>query len=51
MRVRNYVTLGDVCEKGSSNIAQKDLEQCDGEYPVFGASGWIKNVSFFSQEK
>lgn len=51
MRVKSYVTLGDVCEKGSSNIAQKDLEQIEGEYPVFGASGLIKHINFYIQEK
>lgn len=51
MRVKSYVTLGDVCEKGSSNIAQKDLEQIEGEYPVFGASGLIKHINFYTQEK
>ena len=45
------VRLGDVCEKGSSNIAQKDLEGHDGDYPIYGASGFIKNVDFFKQNK
>ena len=44
------VTLGDVCVKASSNIAQKDLNGDVGEYPIYGASGFIKNVSFFHQE-
>lgn len=47
MRVR----LGDVCEKGTSNIAQKDLENCNGDYPIYGASGFIKNIDFYHQEK
>ncbi len=45
------VTLGDVCAKGSSNIAQKDLEGNTGVYPIFGASGLIKCVDFYKQEK
>lgn len=46
-----YLTLGDVCTKGSSNIAQKDLEGNDGEYEIYGASGLIKKVNFFHQDK
>ena len=42
--------LGDVCKKGSSNIAQKDLEGHDGHYPIYGASGYIKDVDFFQME-
>ena len=43
--------LGDVCSKGSSNIAQKDLSEHNGDYPIYGASGLIKKVDFFQQEK
>ena len=43
--------LGDVCKKGSSNITQKDLEGHSGNYPIFGASGFITNVDFYQQEK
>ncbi len=43
--------LGDVCEKGTSNIAQKDLEGHYGNYPIYGASGFIANVDFYQQEK
>ena len=46
-----YVVLKDVCDKASSNIAQKDLLEHDGCYPIYGASGFIKNVDFFQQEK
>ena len=43
--------LGDVCKAVSSNIAQKNLQNNEGIYPIYGASGWIKNVDFFKQEK
>ncbi|MBX3164884.1 MAG: restriction endonuclease subunit S [Bacteroidetes bacterium] len=43
--------LGDVCEKGSSNVSQNQLTNEEGEYPIFGASGFIKNVSFYHNEK
>lgn len=45
-----WAELEEVCEKASSNIAQKDLETRDGEYPIYGASGFIKNVDFYQQE-
>ncbi len=44
------VRLGDVCDKASSNIAQKDLENIEGDFPIYGASGFIKNVDFYKQE-
>ena len=47
----NRVTLGDVCKKASSNIAQKDLNGNEGEYPIYGASGYIKTVDFYHQEE
>ena len=43
--------LKDVCTKGSSTIAQKDLEGRVGEYPIYGASGFITNIDFYQQEK
>lgn len=45
-----YVKLGDVCAKDSSNIAKKDLKDCFGKYPVYGAGGYIQNVDFYHQE-
>ena len=45
------VKLGDVCERGSSNIRQSDIEGKTGDYPIFGAAGYIGNVDFFHQEK
>ena len=41
------VKLGDVCFNESSNIAQKDLDGREGEYPIYGASGIIKNIDFY----
>jgi len=45
------VRLGDVCIRASSNIAQKDVENNEGTYPIYGASGFIKNVDFYKQDK
>lgn len=45
------VKLGDICEKVSSNIAQKDLENNSGNYPIYGAAGLIKTVDFYQQSR
>ena len=44
-------TLGDVCERASSNVSQNQLDNEVGVYPIFGASGKIKNISFYHQDK
>ena len=36
--------LCDLCTKGASNVAQKDLVSRNGCYPIYGAGGFIKNV-------
>ncbi len=43
--------LENVCKAQSSNIAQKDLEGNSGSYPIYGASGLIKYVDFYKQER
>jgi type I restriction enzyme S subunit len=43
--------LSDVCDKASSNVSQNQLGNEVGEYPIFGASGLIKNISFYHQDK
>ena len=45
------VTLGDVCEKGASNLKQSDVVNMTGKYPIYGAAGYIGNVDFYHQEK
>lgn len=45
------VTLEDVCEKGASNLKQSDVVSMTGEYPIYGAAGYIGNVDFYLQEK
>ena len=44
------IQLKDLCQKASSNIAQKDLEGHEGQYPIYGASGLIGYVDFHKQE-
>jgi len=45
------VKLGDVSERGSSNLAQKDIEGLIGNYPIYGAAGYIGTVDFYHQKK
>jgi len=44
-------TIGDVCVSASSNVSQNKLADDEGAYPIFGASGLIKNVSFYHRDK
>ena len=46
-----FIELAELCDKGSSNLAQKDLVFDSGIYPVYGASGEITKVDFFHQSK
>ena len=45
------VKLEDVCERGSSNLKQSDVVDKDGDYPIYGASGYIGNVDFYHQDQ
>ncbi len=45
------VQVSDICTKGSSNIAQNKIEDNFGEYPLYGASGFLKKIDFYHQEK
>ena len=45
------VKLEDVCERGYSSIKQSDIIESTGDYPIFGAAGYIGNVDFYQQEK
>jgi len=44
-------TIGDVCVSASSNVSQNKLANDEGDYPIFGASGLIKKVSFYHRDK
>ena len=45
------VKLEDVCERGSSSLRKSDVEGRSGDYPIFGAAGYIGNVDFYHQER
>ena len=56
MQNKNYEkweekTLEDILDKGSSNLSANKLNTCEGDYPVYGASGLVKRVNFYQQEK
>ncbi|MGR6862801.1 restriction endonuclease subunit S [Aliivibrio salmonicida] len=46
----NYGVLEDLVSKGSSNISLNKIKDDVGEFPVFGAKGYVQGVSFFQQE-
>lgn len=43
------VKLGDVCERGTSNLKLSDVSEKNGEFSVFGASRYIGSVDFYQQ--
>ena len=45
------VKLFDVCNSETSNLTLKNLENNVGEYALYGASGFIKNIDFYKQDK
>ena len=45
------VRLEEVSKKESSGLIQKDIESMAGDYPVYGAAGYIGNVDFYHQEE
>ena len=45
------VKLSDVCNSETSNLTLKNLENNFGEYSLYGASGFIKNIDFYKQDK
>ena len=45
------IKLEDVCVRGSSNLKQSDVIDKTGEYPIYGAAGYIGNVDFYYQDQ
>lgn len=43
--------ISDICDKGTSSLAKKDLLGKSGPYPVYGADGMVGKVDFFQQDK
>jgi len=44
-------TLAEVSKKKSSPISANKIENNFGEYKIYGASGVLKNIDFFTEEK
>lgn len=49
--MEQLLKLQDVCIAKTSNITQNSLSNENGEYPIYGASGLIKNIGFYQQDK
>ena len=45
------VKLEDVCDRGTSNLKQSEVVDQIGDYPIYGAAGYIGNVNFYHQDK
>ena len=43
------VKFEDVCERGTSNLKMSDVTDLSGNYPIYGAAGYIGNVDFYHQ--
>ena len=46
-----YKRLEEICSKGSSNISLNKIEENDGEYNLYGASGLVKGIDFYHQSQ
>ncbi len=44
-------TLADISFSQPSSIAQNNIKDKTGPYPIYGASGYIQNVDFFKQDR
>ena len=44
-------TIGEIAIKESSNISANTIEENFGEFKIYGASGLLKRIDFFRQEK
>lgn len=54
-RIQKYTwqikKLSEICKKASSNISQNQLVDNYGDYPIYGAGGFLKKVNFYHQDK
>ena len=48
--MKEELRIKEICDKGSSNLKQKDVEGKTGQYPVYGASGLISHIDTYHQE-
>jgi len=43
--------LGEICEKRSSSISANELLNNGGNYKIYGATGFLRNVDFYQEEE
>jgi type I restriction enzyme S subunit len=43
--------LGEVATKKSSNIAANTIQENNGDYKIYGASGFLKNIDFYRESE
>lgn len=41
--------LGDICYKSSSNLSANSLGDSKGEYPIYGATGYLQNIETYQE--
>lgn len=46
-----YKKVKEVCDKASSTIVLNKIGDNTGDYPLFGASGFVKGVDFYHRDK
>lgn len=45
------VRLGDICKKKSSNLSANSLGDNEGQYKVYGATGFLQYTDFYNEDK
>lgn len=48
---RENKILHQIADKTSSNIAANGLDENSGEYKIYGATGFLQNVKFYTEEE
>ena len=46
-----YKKISDVCKKASSSIVLNRIENNTGDYPLYGASGYVKSIDFYHMDR
>lgn len=45
------VPIDSVCSSETSGISLKDLPEQEGDYPIYGASGFVRKIDSFQQDR
>lgn len=46
-----YKKVKEVCDKASSNIVLNKIEDNQGDYPLYGAGGFVKGIDFYHRDQ